>query len=327
MEFKYTVPITEYEIIEEKEGKPTKVRVGGTCLATTISRNKNKFVINNITENDNKEVKFFIQEHGDLQLNNIVGKVKLSKVDNDLRYDGVLRNTTKHPDVVEHAMNKEIDVSIDARAYGRNVVKEGEGYVKTWDKVDVRALCGVGIGGLAQNSMDFAIAESFKGVEDELKVHEKEQKKLEAIKMEEVEKLKAELIEQEKLVKEQEEVVKKQGEKLKKIDDEKKEGEKKEKEKVVESIQKLNKEIDLKDKSISELRLIHEYEKKIHENDDDDEGAGEGKDEGDDKGSSEEEGDVIEKEDIVIEEKKDRITLSDKGYKKFQEDLRKSIYT
>ena len=248
-----------------------------------------------------------MQEHGDLSVSNIVGKVGLRKVDEKLVYKGILRNTSKHPDIIEHAMNKEIDVSIDARATGRNIIKENGQDIYTWKNIDIRALCGVGIGGLEENSMECVIAESFKITDDNNKNINQEQ---EVKKMEEVEQLKSKLQEMESLLKEKE----------MKIDEFNKTREAEQAKELailIESIKKYNKEFDATGKTNAELKLILEYEKRLKEQEEqEDEGSGE----------VEPTGDVDENEGIVVEREKDIITMNEKMYAKFQKDLKESIY-
>lgn len=312
-ELRYIVPITECEIIEESEGKPSQVKIGGTCLVPTVSRNNNKYSISNIQENDGKEVKLFIQEHGELQVKNVVGKLNLKMIGESLKYTGNIRNTKAHPDIVEHAINREVDMSIDARASGYSAVKEQNKTVKSWKHVDIRALCGVGVGGLAENSMEYAIAESLQDTDEQGDnlIQERE-----AIKMEEMEKLKAQLAEKEQLIKEQEDKVAD----MEKAAEVKAEEEKKE---VVEEIKAVNdeaKESELMGKPISELKLMLKYEKQLKENEvkpvEEPEGAGEGKEV--DAGTAEE-------KEIIVNERDDSITMSEKLYKQHRDAISKNL--
>lgn len=323
-DIRYSVPILECEVLERDGDKPIKAKIGGICLKPTISRNKNKYTIKNIQENDGKEVKLFIQEHGDLKVKNIVGKSKLTESDGVLRYDGEIRNTEEHPDIVEHAVLKEIEISIDARASGMSVEVKGGNKVFSYDKVDVRALCGVGIGGLAENSMDYAIAESFKD-------YEEKQNDQEVVNVEEVEKLNRQIAERDLKIKEQEDEIAKKDEEAKKVEDEAKKVEEakkeEEKKKVVESIMKINKKLvekELKEKEIPELKIIEEYEKKLSEVDED----GKDKDgEGVGEENKEEEGEPKEsdKPGIVIEKDKDTISMNPKLYEQFREGIKNNL--
>jgi hypothetical protein len=310
-EFSYVVPITECEPIVEKEGeKPTKVKVSGTCLVPTVSRNKNKYVLKNLAENDGKTVKFFMQEHGKLELNNVVGKVGLKHTGVSLVYEGVLRNTEKHPDVVDHALNKEIDVSIDARASSPRVENENGSKVYSWGSIDIRALCGVGIGGVAENTMDLAVAESFDGYEAE------EQKDIEVKKVDESEQM--------KVIAEKDNEIESLKKRVQEMETEKLRVAEAEKAKVIASIKNLNKDIKgLEEKEISELKLIFEYEKKLKEAEEEEEKEeekeGNGEVEGEPSGSTEE-------NEIVVSEAEDSITMTNKGYEKFREDLNNELY-
>jgi len=309
-EFKYSVALTECEVIEKDDNnKPTKARIGGICLVPTVSRNGNKYTINNVTENDKKVVKFFAQDHGVLQYKNVVGKMSLTESDGKLRYDGEIRNTVDHPDIVEHAINKEIDVSIDARASGKKI-EENEGKkVYSWGKVDIRALCGVGIGGLAENSMEYAIAESFNETEE---IIEDEQITEKVNNMDELETMKSKIAEMENLIKEKDEALRvKEAEEEARAEEEKAE--------VIEEIKAANSEVkesELKGKSISELKTILSYEKKLkeseEESEEDEEGNGEV--EGDENDAPAE----SEKSGVLVNESEDTITMN--------EAMRREIY-
>lgn len=297
----YTVPIIECEVIESEKDQPKKAIVRGTCLKETISRNNNKYTISNIQENDGKEVKFFVQEHGTLELKNVVGKAKLTASEGLLNYEATIRNTKEHPEIVEHAMNNEIDVSIDARAKGKYFDNKTKAY--TFESVDVRGICGVGIGGVKENNMEVVLAESFREDEadDNAEVNNlAEDEKTETL-VRENETLKQKVVEMEKFIEQQ------------KVS---------EKEQLVAKIMEVNSDLtkaDLMEKEMSTLQTVFEYEKKISENEDEEDKPEETDEEG--------EGEVGEREqkkqddDIVVEAEKDFITFSDEGYKKFSDEI------
>jgi len=310
-EILYTVPITECEILEEKEGVPQKARIGGVCLKPVISRNSNKYTVKNITENDNKEVKFFVQQHGDLSLKNVVGKMKLIQESDVLRYDGVIRNTKEHPEIVQHALEKEIDVSIDARWQGRNVESVNGQRVYSYDNIDIRALCGVGIGGVKENSMDYVIAESFNGYEEKLN---EENKMSESINYEEkLAEAEKRLAEQEKLLEEKQKVITEREENDKRVAEAKR---LEEKENLINEIKKLNSTLEkLEEKEIQELKVVLEYEKKLSESAKN-EGAGEYNDFVKEESKS---------ANVLIEAEKDMISMDKKMYDNFRKEIEKNI--
>jgi len=160
------------------ESDAKKAKIGGTVLTVGKSRNGILYSKENILENNGKKGKLFIEEHGYLRVSNVVGNYTLRVDENEvLKFDGVIRNTHNHPDIVEHAINGDIDWSIDARYKKRNYVKESDAY--SIEGLDIRAICGVGVGGIVDNSTDYVIAESFK-MYDEL--NESEEFKCECIK-------------------------------------------------------------------------------------------------------------------------------------------------
>ena len=144
--------------IEEGTGRKWCV-IGGTALTTTTSRNGIKYTQQNITENNGKRGKFFV-EH-DLTVPNLVGDVKFIEENGDLRYQARIKNTAKHPDIVEQAMDGLLDVSIDARY--KDLVPQEEGDYAV-EGLDIRALVATGIGGVKENTVEYAIMESYNGV-------------------------------------------------------------------------------------------------------------------------------------------------------------------
>jgi len=140
--------------VEESSGKKWCL-IGGTALKVCTSLNGITYTQENISENDKKQGKFFV-EH-DLQVKNLVGTVKFFKENEELKYEARIRNTVDHPDIVEKAVDKLLDVSIDAR-YEDLITEEEDTKVKG---LDIRALVATGIGGVPGNSLDFAIMESY----------------------------------------------------------------------------------------------------------------------------------------------------------------------
>jgi len=100
----------------------------------------------------------------------------------------------------------------------------------------------------------------------------------------------------------------------------------KRKEELVESILAINKKLkkeELMEKSESELKLIREYELKLKEQE---EGESEqGEEEG--KGEVEGEEKTEEADDgIIVDEKRGIITMNEKLYQKFNQEIKESIY-
>jgi hypothetical protein len=295
------------DIVMATEAEETKARIGGTCLVEGKSRNKNKWEKEHIKENNGKEVKFFMQEHGELQVKNIVGKVKLFEDEGVLKYDGIVRNTKEHPEVIKHAMEKEIDVSVDCRVQKIERVWEGEDFYYKLHHPEVRALCGVGIGGVSENTMDYVIAEHLDDRNLQIPIEEKTQKVKEMEEqMKEIERLKNELLEKEKLIKEHDD-------KMKVIETEKAKSIENERNALVNEIKKLKKveEKELDGKSVSELKLILDYESKLK--------------------TKEHEGFGIigesgKTEDIVVEKESGDVYMGNNMYAQFQEEMKKSVY-
>ena len=299
---KVNMPVT-FEVKEsDKEGK--WMRIGGVALSPIKSRNGITYTTTNIEENDGVKAKFFMTH--DLGPDNVVGHVTFAKEGDNLVYDARIRNTAKHQDVMEMAKDKFFDVSIDGRYKTIKRMKEESETKYVLEGLEIRGLCGVGVGGIPTNSVDYAIAEEFKKI-DEKNVTE-ENIPTEVLKLEE-DKLQTVVVENEKL----------QGEVAmlrKKVQEQ----ELSEKVKVVKEIMAVNskdfKEEDLMSKEIKELEMILGYEKKLAK-----------EEETEENGESEVEEtklDVEEKEDVVIEKDGD-VTASAKLYAKFNEDIRNQI--
>jgi len=339
MDIKENIELTWNESIsisesgEDKQGK--WLNIGGVALKAGKSRNNRVYTVENLKENNDKEVAVFV-EH-DATTDNVIGKTTFTNEDDVLRHDGKIRNTAKHTDVVEKVKDGLLSVSIGAFAKKAIRKHTNEGYEYHLDGLNIRHLGIVGSPGVKGASIEYAIAESFNGFpsdkdenesitiiqdsnkDDQVVIGDKKDLKenLEEMNMEELEKLQKE-----------NEKLKKQLESVKLA----------EKERLVDSILEMNKGLnknDLIKESDDILKMRMEYEKKLNvkeEEEDKEPAPAEPKVEP--KAEPEGEG-VVEKpeekpqesfEDGVVIEKSGDITMSEKLYKKFNDEIKESIY-
>ena len=309
VELKFKVNTFE---VKESDPEGKWVKVGGEALRPIKSRNGITYTQQNVTELDGQKAKFFMTH--DLNPKNVVGHVNFTKEGDVLMYDAEIRNTDTWTDVTESAKDKFFDVSIDAR-YGQIVRSTSEGEIEyNLTGMEMRGLCGVGVGGIPTNSVDYAIAEEFKK-NDEKNVS-KLIKQEEAKQMAEDDKLAKVVAEKERLEKE---VSSFKAEAAKRKEDEKTV--------VIEKLLKLNKELvknDLADKTISELEIMLGYEQKLAK--EDEEEAGDEEKEKPEEGQSEvDDKEKAKEEDKVVIEKDGDIGFSKKMYDNFNKEVRDQI--
>lgn len=131
------------------------LKIGGTALVEGISRNANIYTFENLKENDGKGFKWLVG-HPDEPEEHIVGLGSLSLREGGLQHEGKIRNTAKHPDVVEAVVDKFLGPSIHASC--KKVIKTQEGY-----KMEGLSIDGIGLvafQGVEKASIDYAITES-----------------------------------------------------------------------------------------------------------------------------------------------------------------------
>lgn len=279
-------------------------RIGGVALTQTASVNGRRYTLGAISENNNVEVSVF-SEHRPVE-EHVVGKVKLVEQAGVLRYDGKVRNTAAHPDIVEKCQDGLLKVSIGAGQF--EFGEEDESGNVLVEHLRVNHLGLVGIPGIKDVSMEYAIAESYDKFKTQVEQDEGSESRLpitdEVKNMEEVEQLKQQLAERDK--------------EIAKLYESRKQS-------IIESILKLNPKLDkneLAEKDEKELKIIEGYESKISALKEEDEG-------GIDKGGA---GEVElpamtenAAEGIVVE-RDGSVTMSKKMYDKFNKEIRESIY-
>lgn len=155
------IPLTIQESGAETDGRKWCV-IGGTALTVGKSRNGIVYAEKNIKENDGKESRFFVEHNA--TVDNVVGKVSFMENDGKLDYRARIRNTAKHPDIVEKAMDGLFEVSIEGRY--KDLVPQDDGSMSV-EGLDIRALVATGVGGVVGNTVDYAIAESYSGIAEE----------------------------------------------------------------------------------------------------------------------------------------------------------------
>ena len=264
-----------------KEGKDSAsgnkwLQIGGIALTEGVSKNNNVYTEENLKENNGREFKWLVG-HPDEAEEHVVGLGKLKLEAGALAHEGKIRNTMKHPDVVEQVQDGFLGPSIHA-SVKKATRKEGKIYI---EGLSIDGVGLVAFQGVKQASIDYAIAESFDKA-DKLESSEKDAKKIMQVKnMEEekpVEKPKAPAEEPKVEEPKAEEVVDKQPDKeepvaetvsleeFKKVQEEIKALKTEKKEVLVNSIIECNKELkkeELMKESEEKLVLIKEYEVKL----------------------------------------------------------------
>lgn len=293
--------------VKETDKKGKWVRIGGEVFRDNITSRKGiTYRMQNIDEVDGSDSKFFMTH--DLNPRNVVGHVNFSKEGETLYYDAKIRNTDDWTDIVEKARDKMFEVSLDARYKKLKRIKENNESKYVLEGMEMRGLCGVGVGGVPTNSIDYAIAEKFKKKEDGKSVDKNKTNNNGVKIMSEKD---------ESLVKENEELK----ERLQEMEKSIKEKELNDKKKVVSELCELNsdlKEKELMGKSIETLEVMKKYES-TKEKEKIDEGEGEVNE------SDEKDIDFKEVKGIVIEKDTKFITMSDKYHNEFNEDLKNRI--
>ena len=249
------------------------LRIGGLALEETVSRNNNSYSVENLAENNGREFKWIFGHHrGDVE-EHIVGMGKLSHDNKQLFHEGKIRNTSRHPDVVEMVKDGMLGPSIHATA--KKVVEE-EGVYHV-EGLEIEGVALVAFQGVKTASIDYALAESFELNESQIsgvKEQREDDNMSEEIKQPapEAEEVKAEAPVEAPVAEPEAPAEDKSAEEaLKKIaalEEELASLKKDNKSELVESILKVNKDLkseDLLNESVEKLELVLEYEKKLSE--------------------------------------------------------------
>jgi len=160
----------KFDITEGKDGENRWLKIGGLALEEGVSRNKNRYTFKNLQENDTRDFKWVFGHpaHGEVE-EHIVGMGKLSLSETRLMHEGQIRNTSRHPDIIESVRDGFLGPSIHATA--KKITKEKDEYLVEGLEIDGIGL--VAFQGVKNASIDYAIAESF---ELENKTNEGEEK-------------------------------------------------------------------------------------------------------------------------------------------------------
>lgn len=224
-------------------------KIDGVALVAGKSRNNVMYTQKHLESNDGKEIKIFVGDEHIPNSDNVIGRAQLKYLDGQLRFEGKIRNTMKHPDVVDLAGDGLLDVSIGASKVGKEKIME-DGTI-TVDNIDIEHLALVGTPGVKDAKIEAVMAESFRIDKNEKEDSLNESNITIEKPTDEVNKMSEELLEENKKLKAQLEDM----QTARKKD-------------LVESILKINselKESELMEKSEQELKLIESYEKKIKE--------------------------------------------------------------
>ena len=156
MSFKFN---PSFELKEGANG--SWLAIGGMALEEGVSRNNNKYTIENLKENDGREFKWLFGHPDHDAEEHIVGLGKLSLQEGKLLHEGKIRNTARHPDVVEMVRDGFLGPSIHASAKEVSF-EEGVYSVKG---LEIEGVGLVAFQGVKSASIDYALAESFEKAE------------------------------------------------------------------------------------------------------------------------------------------------------------------
>jgi hypothetical protein len=302
--------------LQEGVEEGSRMIIGGTALVEGVSRNGVNYRINNLQENAGKEFKWLVGHPREAE-DHIVGKGQFSLEGGKLNHEGWIRNTAKHPDVVESVRDGFLGPSIHATA--SKVEKNDDGHFVV-EGLEIDGVGLVAFQGVKQASIDYAIAESFDRFEQtESNEDENTNGDQEVIQMPEEEKpveevpeeqpAKEEPVADEAPAEESSDVE----ERLKVLQEELASLKESKKVEIVESLMKMNKDFDkdaLMKESVDQLNLREEYERKLAESVSEEAIV-----------ESEEE---KPKEETLVESK-GALSVSEKAVKSFNDELREWI--
>lgn len=300
--------------ITEAAGGTKELYVRGVALAAETSRNGRTYRVQNLEENHGKSFNFLVGHRQDYDNpDHNVGEGTYLLENNKLMFEGNISNTASHPDIIEQVTKGRTSVSIQG-GWNR-LVKESDTVMVEGLHIPILAIVNKHVRGVRSASIDMAIAERLDMLEDEEIDTESEQG------MEDTTMSEEKIAE---LQKQLEEAQRKAAE-LEKVNSDMKESEEKRqaaelqkaKEALVDKIVEANKDLsrgELMEKSMEVLQIMEQYETKSKK--------------AEEKSHAVVTDNVREavSEDVVIDERSKDITMSESAYRKFNEELRESIY-
>lgn len=138
------------------EGGKSWLSIGGIALVEGVSKNKNRYTFKNLEENSGRAFKWLVG-HPDEPEEHVVGKGQLILEGTKLLHEGKIRNTARHPDIIEQVKDGFLGPSIHATA---DKVTHKEGYYEV-EGLNIDGVGLVAFQGVKQATIDYAIAESF----------------------------------------------------------------------------------------------------------------------------------------------------------------------
>ena len=320
IDLKWRVDIKESKV--EGEGKSRKLIIEGTALAVGKSKNNRNYRVQNLEENDGKPFNFIVGHQEDYDNpNHNVGEGAYALDSESLNLKGWVKNTIKHPDIIEQIQDGLVGPSVQGGATVERVEEDNE-VTFNMEKLHIPlvALVNKHTRGVEAASLQAAVSESFKEVEENDKqIKTKGDKKMSEIKEADYLKLK-----------EENENLKKKAElDKKKAEEEKMKLELEKKKKLVESILLIKKGLDkneLMEKSDVELNIIESYEKKIKESDETNKEEGSTAEVPPEKEAEADKPEEKVDESMRIDKKDKTIGFNDKGYKAFNKSIMESAY-
>lgn len=308
--------VPEVKIEEKVDGDTKWLEVSGIALEEGVSRNKRKYSVKNLEENNGATFTWLGSHPEDASHPDyVVGEGYLTLENSQLKHTGKIRNTARFPDIVEKVKDGLVVPSIQATAKSVRRVVESDG---TYFEIEGLSIPGVSLvnknfQGVPNATVEAAIAESFTDEVEE--VSSTENKSMEENRMAD---------EQMKKLEEENAELK---QKLQSLTDLEEKRAVAEKESVIQQIMELNadfKKEELLEKQVSELNVMFAYEKKIKESEENNNDGN--AQSGDSEGDSSESGDVEEGvKGITVNEKSQEVHMEESFYKSFNRDIQERV--
>lgn len=308
-------------VISESEGSENKkLSLGGIALVEGLSKNNNRYKIENLVENNGNEFKWLVGHPKTADPDFVVGKGELAMEGEILKHSGWIMNTAKYPDLIEKVKEGLLGPSIHASFKKLEPVKTEEGLEYHVSGLNIEGIGLVSFQGVKSASIDYAIQEAYESassLEDKADLNVKMEESNDS----EVDHGGDKMEEKLKQLEEQNALLQKELENMKI----------KQKESIVEEVCKLNDSLvkeDLMKESEEILKLRMDYESRLIKESEEvsKEESTEESEKEEEKGESEsvetkkEDSEEVKEEakDSYVLEKDGSVTLSEKGYLEFK---------
>ena len=157
----------EFTIEESDDKQSKKLVIGGVALVEGLSRNKNRYKVENLKENDGREFKWLVGHPKTADPDFVVGKGNLSMEGEILKHEGWIMNTAKFPDLIEKVQEGLLGPSIHASFEKLQPVKTEEGVEYHVSGLNIEGIGLVSFQGVKSASIDYAIQEAYESASSE----------------------------------------------------------------------------------------------------------------------------------------------------------------